>query len=44
MISRQIATMLSAGCPLVQTLRLLSSSHEKTTVRDLLGGICAEVE
>ena len=44
MISRQIATMLSAGVPLVQTLRLLSSSHEKTTVRDLLGGICAEVE
>ena len=28
MISRQIATMLSAGVPLVQTLRLLSSSHE----------------
>ena len=44
MISRQIATMLSAGVPLVQTLRLLSSSHEKTTVRDLLAGICAEVE
>ena len=44
MISRQIATMLSAGVPLVQTLRLLSSSHEKTSVRDLLAGICAEVE
>ena len=44
MISRQIATMLSAGVPLVQTLRLLSSSHEKSSVRDLLAGICAEVE
>ena len=44
MISRQIATMLSAGVPLVQTLRLLSSSHEKVTVRDLLASICAEVE
>ena len=44
MISRQIATMLSAGVPLVQTLRLLSSSHEKSSVRELLAGICAEVE
>lgn len=44
MISRQITTMLSAGVPLVQTLRLLSSSHEKTSMRELLGAICAEVE
>ncbi|GAB3214705.1 type II secretion system F family protein [Pseudaeromonas pectinilytica] len=44
MISRQITTMLSAGVPLVQTLRLLASSHEKTSMRDLLSGICAEVE
>ena len=44
MISRQIATMLSAGVPLVQTLRLLSSSHEKSSVRELLAGICAQVE
>jgi type IV pilus assembly protein PilC len=43
-ISRQITTMLSAGVPLVQTLRLLASSHEKTSMRDLLSGICAEVE
>ncbi|MFC3913303.1 type II secretion system F family protein [Pseudaeromonas sharmana] len=44
MVSRQIATMLAAGVPLVQTLRLLSSSHEKTTMRELLANICAEVE
>ena len=44
MISRQITTMLSAGVPLVQTLRLLASSHEKTSMRDLLAAICAEVE
>ena len=44
MISRQVATMLSAGVPLVQTLRLLSSSHEKSSMRELLSGICAEVE
>ncbi len=44
MVSRQIATMLSAGVPLVQTLRLLSSSHEKTTMRELLANVCAEVE
>jgi type IV pilus assembly protein PilC len=44
MISRQITTMLSAGVPLVQTLRLLASSHEKTSMRDLLSSICAEVE
>jgi len=43
-ISRQITTMLSAGVPLVQTLRLLASSHEKTSMRDLLAAICAEVE
>ncbi len=44
MISRQITTMLGAGVPLVQTLRLLSGSHEKSTMRELLSGICAEVE
>jgi len=44
MVSRQVATMLSAGVPLVQTLRLLSSSHEKSSMRELLSGICAEVE
>lgn len=44
MISRQITTMLGAGVPLVQTLRLLSSSHEKTSMRELLAAICAEVE
>lgn len=44
MMSRQVATMLSAGVPLVQTLRLLSSSHEKSSMRELLSGICAEVE
>jgi type IV pilus assembly protein PilC len=44
MVSRQITTMLTAGVPLVQTLRLLSSSHEKTTMRELLSAICAEVE
>jgi type IV pilus assembly protein PilC len=44
MVSRQITTMLGAGVPLVQTLRLLAGSHEKTKMRELLSGICAEVE
>ncbi|MCD8548547.1 MAG: type II secretion system F family protein [Aeromonadaceae bacterium] len=44
MISRQICTMLSAGVPLVQSIQLLSRSHEKSGVRELLGQVCADLE
>jgi len=44
LISRQIATMLTAGVPLVQSLSMISSSSEKDKLRDLIGGIQADVE
>lgn len=43
-LTRQIATMLTAGVPLVQTLRLLASSHEKRPMREMLSTICADIE
>ena len=44
MITRQIATMLSAGVPLVTTLELLGRGHEKAKVRELLGTILSDVQ
>jgi len=43
-LTRQITTMLTAGVPFVQTLKLLSSSHEKRPMREMLASICQEVE
>lgn len=43
-LTRQIATMLTAGVPLVQTLRLLAGSHEKRPMREMLAKICADIE
>ncbi|MCE2597387.1 type II secretion system F family protein [Motilimonas cestriensis] len=43
-ISRQIATMLSAGVPLVQSLNIIAKSNEKAAIRDLMGSIASEVE
>ncbi len=42
-ISRQIATMLSAGVPLVQSLELIAKSSEKSSVRILMTSIATEV-
>ncbi|WP_445773744.1 type II secretion system F family protein [Shewanella sp.] len=44
MITRQIATMLSAGVPLVTTIELLGRGHEKAKVRELLGTILSDVQ
>ncbi|WP_119967825.1 MULTISPECIES: type II secretion system F family protein [Shewanella] len=44
MITRQIATMLSAGVPLVTTIELLGRGHEKAKVRELLGNILVDVQ
>jgi type IV pilus assembly protein PilC len=44
MITRQIATMLAAGVPLVTTLELLGRGHEKAKVRELLGTILSDVQ
>ncbi|WP_434939341.1 type II secretion system F family protein [Shewanella sp. HL-SH8] len=44
MITRQIATMLAAGVPLVTTIELLGRGHEKAKVRELLAGILSDVQ
>ncbi|MCK5818711.1 MAG: type II secretion system F family protein [Psychromonas sp.] len=42
-ISRQIATMLSAGVPLVQSLELIAKSNEKPSLRILMTKIAIDV-
>ena len=44
MITRQIATMLAAGVPVVTTLELLSKGHEKPKMRELLANIVNDVQ
>ncbi|RYV03123.1 type II secretion system protein F [Shewanella sp. OPT22] len=44
MITRQIATMLSAGVPLVTTIEMLAKGHEKPKMRNLLGGILNDLQ
>ncbi|RLV58626.1 type II secretion system F family protein [Parashewanella curva] len=44
MITRQIATMLSAGVPLVTTIEMLAKGHEKPKMRTLLGTILNELQ
>ncbi|GAA3716519.1 type II secretion system F family protein [Oceanisphaera sediminis] len=43
-ITRQVATMLSAGVPLVQTLQIISRSSQKSSIRELTGIIASDVE
>jgi len=43
LISRQIATMLNAGVPLVQSLELIAKSGEKESLRTLMGSIANDV-
>lgn len=43
MFSRQICTMLGAGVPIIQAIELLSGSHEKVRMRELLGAIANDV-
>ncbi|PSJ46631.1 type II secretion system protein F [Zobellella endophytica] len=43
-ITRQIATMLGAGVPLVQTLQIISRSYEKSSIRELVGIVSSDVE
>lgn len=42
--SRQLATMLSAGVPLVQAFEIVGRGHENLGMQDLLLGIKADVE
>jgi len=42
--SRQIATMLSAGVTLIQSLEMIAQGHAKVSMRKLLGDITDEVK
>lgn len=42
--SRQLATMLSAGVPLVQAFEIVGRGHENPSMQDLLLGIKADIE
>src|SRR5689334_5396591 len=42
--SRQLATMLAAGIPLVQGLEIVGNGHEKPSVQKLILGIKADIE
>lgn len=44
MFSRQIATMMKAGVPLVQSFDIIGRGHEKKSVQDLLLSVKADVE
>jgi len=44
MMTRQVATMLSAGVPIVTTLELLGRGHEKPKMRELLATIVGDVQ
>lgn len=42
--ARQLATMMTAGVPLVQAFEIIGRSHEKPLMQDLVLGIKADVE
>lgn len=42
--SRQLATMLAAGIPLVQGLEIVGNGHDKPSVQKLILGIKADIE
>ncbi|MBT1444000.1 type II secretion system F family protein [Shewanella sp. JM162201] len=44
MVTRQIATMLTAGVPLVTTIDILGKGHEKPKMRELLGTILNDIQ
>lgn len=44
MFSRQIATMMKAGVPLVQSFDIIGRGNEKLTVQDLLLSVKADIE
>lgn len=44
MVSRQLATMLTAGVPLVQSMAIVAEGHEKPKVRDLLNQINSDIQ
>jgi type IV pilus assembly protein PilC len=43
-VTRQIATMLAAGVPLVQTIQMIGKGHDNGNMQRLLGDICNKLE
>lgn len=43
-ISRQLATMLSAGIPLVQSIDIVAQGHDKTKLKELLENINSKIK
>ncbi|MGL5737315.1 MAG: type II secretion system F family protein, partial [Plesiomonas shigelloides] len=43
-MSRQLSTMLFAGVPILQSLRMIGESHQKRSMRRLLSTIATDVE
>jgi len=44
MVTRQIATMLSAGVPLVQSINIVAQGHAKESMRDLLSTVNNDIQ
>ncbi len=44
LFSRQLATMMASGVPLVQSFEIIGRGHENPSMRDLVGAIKADVE
>ncbi|SCZ50357.1 type II secretion system F family protein [Thiohalomonas denitrificans] len=44
LFSRQLATMMSSGVPLVQSFEIIGRGHENPSMRELVGAIKADVE
>lgn len=43
-LSRQLATMMAAGVPLVQAFTIIGRGHDNAAMRDLVGKIRADIE
>lgn len=43
-ISRQLATMISAGVPLVQSFEIIGQGHEKISARELMLAVKSDIE
>lgn len=43
-VSRQIATMLSAGVTIIQTIEMIAQGHAKASMRKMLGEVANEVK
>lgn len=44
LLTRQLATMLTAGVPLIQSLRLIAENNTKAEMKSILNQICLSIE